>query len=310
MAARIGWQACLCVAAAVATQVALTAVYAVETDLLDLRLATVCTFGLLTSLAAVWTIGLWVRLAESRGRASQLGSRIALWSMIVATFFPCFSVLTLPACSMTAQAGRRALEYNQFQQIAMAILNYHDAYKQLPPAAIRSPDGRPLLSWRVAVLPFIDEDALYKQFRLDEPWNSAHNLALLPRMPALYSLPYGHSTPSDRTFVQVVVGPGTAFECDGLTIPRDFPDGTSETFLIVEASEAVLWTQPSDVAFDPSGPLPRLGAVLPGSITRARRGNHVICALGDGSARSFQLDRPESIRARITRNGGEKPPDD
>src|SRR6516165_3014449 len=125
---------------------------------------------------------------------------------------------------------------------------YNDQYGSLPSAAICDKDGKPLLSWRVSLLPFLEDQGLYQQFRLDEPWDSPHNLQLLPRMPRVYAPFNGKRTPEPyTTYYQVFVGKGAAFETrKGLRLSQDFPDGTSKTFLIVEAGEPVPWTKPED----------------------------------------------------------------
>ena len=106
------------------------------------------------------------------------------------------------------------------------------------PSNIRDREGSPLLSWRVAILPYIEEDSLYKEFHLDEPWDSPHNIQLLPRMPRNYKS-VGEQPPEPHmTFYRGFTGPGTAFERDGLTLEKDFPNGTDETVLVVEAGEA------------------------------------------------------------------------
>src|SRR5262245_50271856 len=86
--------------------------------------------------------------------------------------------------------------------------------RRFPAAAICGKDGRPLLSWRVQILPYLEEEKLYKQFKLDEPWDSQHNLALLPQMPTVYRSPSEAEVQADpgNTFYQVFVGPGAAFE--------------------------------------------------------------------------------------------------
>src|SRR5207248_4615898 len=104
-------------------------------------------------------------------------------------------------------------------------------------------DGKALYSWRVLLLPFMEEKELYEQFRLDEPWDSPHNRPLLARMPLVYG-PFKSGAVGEpyATFYQVFTGEGTAFEGkEGLRVPEDFPNGTSETFLIVEAGRAVPW---------------------------------------------------------------------
>jgi len=132
---------------------------------------------------------------------------------------------------------------SNLQSITIALQDYADEHGGwLPPAALCDKEGRPLHSWRVLILPYLEQKELYKQFRLDEPWDCPHNLALLPRMPHVYTLPPGlpvevQAEPS-CTFYQVFTGKGTAFEgSQGLSLRDDFPDGHSQTVLVVEASE-------------------------------------------------------------------------
>jgi RNA polymerase sigma factor (sigma-70 family) len=115
----------------------------------------------------------------------------------------------IPAAPMDRQAdaSQRRRSLNNLKQIMLAIHNYHDAYTHLP-ADIRDKDGKPLLSWRVAILPFLDQDNLFKQLKLDEPWDSEHNLKLLAYMPATYRVGI---EPKDatHTYYQAFAGPGT-----------------------------------------------------------------------------------------------------
>jgi hypothetical protein len=158
---------------------------------------------------------------------------------------------------------------NNLLQLALAMHNYQASVKTgLLPAAIYSKDGKtPLLSWRVALLPWIGEDALLQQFHLDEPWDSPHNKKLLPRMPKPYRLP-GDPADSYRTCYQVFVGPGTIWPDagqPGFHLAR-FHDGTQNTILIAEAKEKVEWTRPVDLSLQP-GKDPREllgGQLLPG----------------------------------------------
>ena len=78
---------------------------------------------------------------------------------------------------------------NNLKQLNLAILVYEHAHGSFPPAYTTGKDGKPLLSWRVHILPYMDQDALYKQFHLDEPWDSEHNKALVAQMPAAYKHP-------------------------------------------------------------------------------------------------------------------------
>lgn len=178
--------------------------------------------------------------------------------------------------------------------------NYADHHGILPPAAVIGKDGAPLLSWRVLLLPYIEQDGLYKEFRLDEPWDSPANIKLLPRMPSVYGHYDGRTAAGPgQTFFQVFVGPGATFEGkEGKSLKRDFPDGTSNTILIAEAAESVPWTKPADLVFDPKGPLPKLGAILPGSFR---------VSFADASASQFLSETvsEKALRAAVTRNGND-----
>jgi hypothetical protein len=178
--------------------------------------------------------------------------------------------------------------------------NYDSVHGRLPPAAVCGSDGQPLLSWRVLILPYIEQQDLYDKFHLDEPWDSPHNLALLNQMPATYAPPGGKAwmVPPNYTVCKVFVGPGAAFEGrEGLCLKSDFPDGSSNTFLVVEAGKPVPWTKPEDLTFDPGGPLPDLTGLF-SDILRV--------GMADGGVRHIPKGTSETtIRSAITRNGGE-----
>src|SRR5204863_3386120 len=107
--------------------------------------------------------------------------------------------------------------------------------------------GKPLLSWRVEILPFIEENELFKQFHLDEPWDSEHNKALIAHMPRVFQDP--RRPPGDTTTFLAPVGKGLAFEGDKPLKINSFTDGTSNTIFIVQANDdrAVPWTKPDDL---------------------------------------------------------------
>jgi hypothetical protein len=133
--------------------------------------------------------------------------------------------------------------------IARALIAYDFQYGTLPPAFITNDEGQPLHSWRVLILPFLEEQAKYDQYRFDEPWNGPHNRQLLEPMPAVFAC---HSQPnSPYTNYMAVVGPDTAWPGTTCISTIDFADGMSESILIVEAGEPrVLWMEPRDLAYD------------------------------------------------------------
>lgn len=124
-------------------------------------------------------------------------------------------------------------------------------------------DGQPLLSWRVALLPYLGEQKLYDQFHLDEPWDSPHNRAMIPRIPKIYKPTWGTECGPHETIYRVFVGNGSAFDCGASVSLRDMKeaDGTQRTLLVAEATQGVVWTKPEELSYDANEPLPELGVV-------------------------------------------------
>ncbi len=195
-------------------------------------------------------------------------------------------------------ASRRIRSQENLRQLSTAMHNYHNDFNHFPPAAILSDDGKPLLSWRVAILPYVEQGHLYHQFKLNEPWNSEHNKKLLANMPRIYA-PVGVDAKEPfSTFYQVFVGPGTMFESKvkvDLSSGSLF-DGASNTIMAVEAGEPVPWTKPDDLPYDPKKPLPKLGGLF-------ADGFNILMA--DGSVRFVKTGvKEEVLRRAITRNDG------
>ena len=208
--------------------------------------------------------------------------------------------LLLPAVQAAREAARRTSSSNNLKQLGLAMHNYHDAYRGFPATAISDKaSGKPLLSWRVAVLPFIEEAALYEQFHLDEPWDSPHNIKLLEKMPATYKHP-GRPTQPGHTVYQAPVSEETLLRKNEPTSIRTITDGTSNTILLVEVSEAaaVPWTAPEDVEIDATDPLKNLISPLAPQIFQA--------LFGDGSVRAISANIDQNmLNALFTRAGGE-----
>jgi len=192
---------------------------------------------------------------------------------------------------------------NNLHQIGIAMHDYVLQHGVLPPAAVCNKEGTPLLSWRVLLLPYLEEQSLYSDFKLDEPWDSPNNMALLERMPQVFGLPTREKAKKPHvTHYQVFTGGGAIFQVGPESRPLSLQristaDGTSKTLLVVEADSPVPWTQPEDLPYSPDQPLPKLGGLF-------RDGFNVLMA--DGSVRRFPKDIHEkTIRAAITWNGGE-----
>jgi multidrug resistance efflux pump/WD40 repeat protein len=183
--------------------------------------------------------------------------------------------------------------------IALAMHKFAADHDHFPPAATFDKEGKPLLSWRVQLLPFVGQEVLYKEFHLDEPWDSEHNKTLLSKMPKVYVRPDGKGNPGETNYLGFV-GNGAFFDGkNGLRYPQAFTDGTSNTIMIVEAAKAVPWTKPEDLPFDPAKPPPRIG-------NRGDGSDVFRVAMCDGSVHTFSNNmKPETLKAFITRDGDE-----
>ncbi|MFM9058286.1 MAG: DUF1559 domain-containing protein [Planctomycetaceae bacterium] len=212
--------------------------------------------------------------------------------------------LLLPAVQSAREAARRTQAMNNIRQVMLAMLIHEDATRRLPSQAICDADGKPLLSWRVAILPYVEEAELYKQFHLDEPWDSEHNRKLIPLMPALLADP--GATPEQvragLTTLQVLTGPDTPFPEPGraLTLGK-ITDGASKTLAVVEVTpdNAVPWTKPEDHPFDPARPLAGVG-------NPQRAGGLFLGGFFDGHIETFTPDLdPDRFNAHVTPSRGE-----
>lgn len=261
------------------------------------------------------------QISSSQGRLAGSGLAIAgivtgavgcLWTLLLVG-------LLLPAVQQVRNVARQTQAMNNVRQIQLAMLNYESAHQHLPPAELTAeaefggaaaPQGVGL-SWRVAILPFIEEGPLYERFHLDEPWDSPHNLPLADEMPLVYVHP-SHELPSGRTvFAVPVSGPldredpqfgekATLFvRGEQGTRFGDITDGSSNTIMVltVDPSAAVTWTKPDDWEFDPADPYRDLGGTGIGTY---------IFGMADGSVhRAVAEEDADNMRAMMTRQGGE-----
>ena len=145
------------------------------------------------------------------------------------------------------RSALRMAAQGHLNQLAMALHNYHDIHGTFPPAYIPDENSQPMHSWRVLILPYIAQQALYAEYRFEEPWNSPHNLGLAERMPAVFRSPTEPLSRSNTNMV-VIVGPGTAFPGAEPTKLTDFTDGTENCILLTEIARSdICWLEPRDL---------------------------------------------------------------
>ncbi len=198
------------------------------------------------------------------------------------------------------------------KQIGLALHNYHDTYKCFPPAFVLGPDGKPWHSWRVLILPFLEERPLFEKYRFDEPWNGPNNSKLLDQRPLAFACHWidnkTHVPKTDTNFV-AVVGSETAWPGVESIRVADIEDGTSNTALVIEVRDAgIPWLAPDDLSFEEASLPPRgIKGRRASSIhfTEADHGGlHVL--MGDGTVKFVNCELvPEIWKALLTRAGGE-----
>jgi WD40 repeat protein len=167
------------------------------------------------------------------------------------------------------------------RSLGVALEYYRKTFDRFPPSVVCDPAGNPLYSWRVVLLPFLaGEDKRFKQFKLNEPWDSPHNRQLLTPMPKVYASARGNPEEPNSTFFRLFVGKGAALDGKYGPIAGKFPEGVIGGFKplgvqadwrgnlanliqVVEAGEAVPWSKPDELVYDQEKPLPKLGGCFP-----------------------------------------------
>jgi uncharacterized protein (TIGR03067 family) len=213
---------------------------------------------------------------------------------------------------VAAEAPRPRESANNLKRIGLAMHNHHDTFQAFPAGYSADKEGKPLLSWRVCLLPYFEKADLYNEFHLDEPWDSPHNKKLIEKMPDVYRAQGSKSKPGMTNYLGVSGADGVFVRPRPGEHPnnrlgtsmRQITDGTSNTIMVVEVADesAVIWTKPGDFAPKKDKPLQGLVGLRPGGF---------LAGFADGSVR-FMADSIEAdvLKALFTKSGGEavKPP--
>jgi hypothetical protein len=159
------------------------------------------------------------------------------------------AAIIMPAIASARTAARSMQSLNHEKQILLALHNYHDTYQTFPPAYIADKDGKPMTSWRVLILPFVEQQGLHAQYDFSKPWDSPENMAVAQNMPQVYRSPLETTNPQNRLHTSYLFfgGKGSVFEKSPVSM-NSIADGTSNTIILAEVNNSgVLWTQPTDL---------------------------------------------------------------
>lgn len=218
------------------------------------------------------------------------------------------AALLLPAVAKAREAARRAQSMNNEKQILLALHNYHDTYQTLPPAYIPDKDGKPMHSWRVLILPFIEQQGLHSRYDFSKPWDSPENLAVADSMPPVYRSPFDaeNKQTANHTSYLFFAGKNTVFDGGKAMSFAGITDGLSNTLVLCEVNNSgIVWTQPTDLdAAQLDFAIHELKEQKSGQITSALS-DGVVSGMLDGSVR-FISDRanPEDLRSAVNPNDG------
>jgi hypothetical protein len=198
--------------------------------------------------------------------------------------------------------------HENLRQIASAMFEYEAKYGTLPTACVVDASGRPIHSWRVLLLPFLDQQALYDAYRCDEPWDGPNNRRLVSKMPNIYGCRWDDGRIAGHTSYVVITGDATAFPGTKAVSLSNFRDGRSSTILCLECpGSGIAWTEPRDLPFDqiPAAVVSPTGNDV-GTIRYGHRDGFPV-VFADRSCRYMSKNtRPDLVKALITINGGER----
>ncbi len=245
------------------------------------------------------------------------GHRNALRWLAAGTMLLVFAVLLYPAVEAARDTGYPRRCWNNLKWIGLALQNYDSFERHFPPAYIADEDGKPMHSWRVLILPYMDLKLLYDAYDFDEPWNGPNNRELADMMPREFRCPNDPDGGAPYTNYVAVVGPETAWPGADCVSTGEIPDGTSRTIMVFEVGgdQKFHWMEPRDITWEDV-----VRSLDPESEHRVAFCNHVrrsgqfeltewvgawVC-LADGSVQVMDAEQdPKTLEALLTIDGGE-----
>ena len=235
-----------------------------------------------------------IKLADG-AKVQTEGAIVSVKTSIKSEDIPVASIAK--AIIQTRLAAERSQSANNLKQIGLAFHNFESTYRQLPGASKSpNPEHKHPVSWRVMILPFIEQNELYKAYRFDEPWDGPNNSKLLAKMPRIYRHPDA-ATDSTESNYAILVGDETIFPPNKAPKFAAVTDGLSNTIMIVETKKSIPWTKPEDIEYAKNKPVPSMGGFSESGFN---------AAYADGSVRFLSKTLDESmLRAIITARGDE-----
>ncbi|TWT88825.1 hypothetical protein Mal64_23130 [Pseudobythopirellula maris] len=277
--------------------------------------ASLAAFGTVGVLVAAFVVAYWTYHSRRAWRSRMRASLAPLVQIPILLLLIILFVSPLGNVKLTVQ---RSVSRNHCKQIALALLLFNEDHGELPPAYFLDASGNPAHSWRVLILPYLDEQALYDAYDFDEPWDGPNNIKLLQSMPRVYGDPNfaGDKALDTHTAFLAITGEGAAFPGQQPMKYSDIVDGPANTALFIEArGHAVPWTQPQDLDLEQAAKIlsdPRARRESASNVGYFSRsywlGEGIVCFADGHQARTGALTH-EKARALLTVAGDEEADD-
>ena len=211
--------------------------------------------------------------------------------------------ILLPAVRAAQQAADRASCVNNLKQIGIALQTYHDVYGCFPAPFIPDANGKPMHSWRVALVPYMESGIFYSMYDFNRPWDSPANLRLAKVSLPFYVCPSAKHVPGLTNYV-MIVGPKAASRAGERGALDRITDGPANTVIVAEIADSdIFWSEPRDLNFDEMSF--QINDRSKPSIS-SHHHHGAMAVFVDGSVRFLdESTSPEELRAMLTASEGE-----
>lgn len=209
--------------------------------------------------------------------------------------------LLLPAPRSAREAARRSQCVNNLKQIGIALHNYEQAYGALPPSYTVDAVGRPLHSWRTLILPYLEQEPLYRTIDLAKPWDDPANAEARATVVPNYHCPSSSEFMTTTTTYLAIVARGGCFPPGVSRRLSEITDGTASTLMVIEADAeyAVPWMAPVDAD--------EAAVLAIGPTAKLHHPGGVNAAFVDGSVRFLKATTRAVVRRALVSVAGGDP---
>jgi len=183
------------------------------------------------------------------------------------------------------------------KNIALALENYRCSHGSFPPPSVSDKTGKPIHSWRVLILPYVEQQPLYDAYHFDEPWNGPNNSKLAAMRPRLFDCPSDEASRAPGSSATSYLGVIPEDGCWGDRMRGDGTAPRNPVILIEMADSGVGWAEPKDLRVDQI--LARLSSTFRKKFSGAHSQRLTHVALADGRVEELPCNLPEQVLHQV-----------